>query len=336
MEVKGTKIASMACVVPDESSEVQRVKQSEQLQKVTGVKSRRKAADEVCTSDLCVAAARLAIKSAGLSNNEIKTVIFVSQTPDYVLPATSCVIQHRLGLPRNCAAFDINQGCSGYVYGLWVAASIISTGGGPVLLLVGDTISKITTGSDAATESLFGDAGSATVLVPDADADPWNFCLGTDGSGFENIIVRSASFRGQQTGQQGFQPILSMNGADVFSFTLQAVPQLFTDVHEQSKLAVKDIDAVVMHQANAFMINHLQKKLGLNSAFVPQSIDKYGNTSSASIPLTICSELKDQLANQFLSVILLGFGVGLSWAGVNLKIGPFKELPIYSISEVKS
>ncbi len=296
----------------------------------TGVLQRHVVTGNLCTSDLCFAAAEKLIAETNIDKSSIDVLIFISQTPDYVLPATSCSLHGRLGLGKNCMAFDVNLGCSGYVYGLWLSSSLIASGSAKrVLLLTGDTITRIASPTDRSVALLFGDAGTATLLEHDANAAPMSFSLGTDGSGQQNLIVPAGAFRKphseatclpieREGGNFRSDENLYMNGAEIFSFTLKEVPamvkSLVTDFNA--------IDAAVMHQANKFMLNHIAKRLKIPDDKVILSLENYGNTSSASIPLAITDSLSAKLRVAPLHLLLAGFGVGYSWGAVTLTCGP--------------
>ena len=275
-----------------------------------GVETRHVASVMQTTSDLCYESAVRVIKSLDWQPESIGALIFVSQTPDYQLPATACVLQARLGLSKNTIAFDVNLGCSGYVYGLYLASSLINSGVERVLLLVGDTISKIVKKNDRSTELLFGDAGTATALQKKLGKN-LSFTLGSDGTGFEHIIAKDKSI--QDSAERGMSSAyLVMDGGEVFKFTLAAVPAMLNGFMTELGVESVDINACIYHQANRFMLKHLSKKSGFNSEQVPLSIVEYGNTSSASIPLTLCSQ---DIPNRK-SILMTGFGVGLSWGAV--------------------
>lgn len=242
--------------------------------------------DTTTSADLCLHAAHRLLTSLDWCVQDIGALIFVSQTPDYQLPATACILQHKLGLPQSAMAFDINLGCSGYVYGLKVAASLVNSGVNKVLLLVGDTISKIVKPGDRSTELLFGDAGSATALQLDEN-NLLQFELGSDGSGWQNIIARNQIKSDANRGTNN--SFLEMNGGEVFTFTLKTVPALINNFLANLKIDAEDVDVCVYHQANHFMIKHLSKKSNLKPDQVAISINEYGNTSCASIPLTLCA-----------------------------------------------
>ncbi len=333
--LSGVRVFGVSCALPDniltpKSSEA--YISTEDISKITastGVDTRH-VVKNLCTSDLCFEAANRLFEEGGFDRDDIDTVIFITQTPDYVLPASACVLQNRLGLSKSCAAFDVNLGCSGYVYGLWLASNLIAAGGSKnTLLLVGDTISKVVSPEDRGTGLLFGDAGSATILVNDSSANKLSFVLGSDGSGSNNLIVPAGGFRKRATEETGIRKDvdgskrsdedLFMNGAEIFAFTLREVKKLVKETLGLSNTDGADIDYYLFHQANKFMLKHLAKGLKLSDDKVPLVIEKYGNTSSASIPLIMCDEgLAPVLRNSTKELVLAGFGVGYSWAGVKL------------------
>jgi 3-oxoacyl-[acyl-carrier-protein] synthase-3 len=294
------------------------------IAKMIGVSERRRVSAGQTTADLCEAAARNVIEALGWSTEDIGVLVFVSQTPDYVLPATACVLQSRLSLPVHCASFDVNLGCSGYVYGLWLIASLLSTSSARrALLLVGDT-SFYVDPNDRATAMVFGDAGSATAIEKTHSATPWRFVLGTDGRGASNLMVSEGGTRlpdptDPRTDGRNLTKIF-MDGGEIFNFTLSAVPplavQLFGDPARASVY-----DAYLFHQANSFMIRHLAKKLKLDPSKVPLNLERFGNTSSASIPLLMCDVLRPVLKEREMLLALFGFGVGYSWAAAEIRCG---------------
>ena len=285
--------------------------------KMIGVETRYWAAPGQTTADLCEAAAARLLARLAWSPDTVDALIFVSQTPDQRLPATACVLQARLGLSRHCQAFDVGLGCSGYVYGLWLASTLINAGLSRVLLLAGETSSRLIDPDDRGTALLFGDAGTATALVRDPAAPATTFVLGTDGGGAANLIVPAGGFRQPAADPRrpaGFDPAhLYMDGGEVFAFTLRAVPRLVADLLGHAGCPVADVDAFVLHQANRFMLNHIAKKIGARPEQTPINIDRFGNTSSATLPLVLTSELADRLTGGPLRIALVGFGVGYSW-----------------------
>jgi 3-oxoacyl-[acyl-carrier-protein] synthase-3 len=236
----------------------------------------------------------------------------------------------RLELGKHCRAFDVNLGCSGYVYGLWLSSSLIASGGAKrVLLLVGDTISKTVNPADRSSAFLFGDAGTATILEYDEEVEPISFVLGTDGKGFNNLIIPAGGARlphsektsvptEREEGNIRSDENLYMNGAEVFLFTLREIPKMVRCVVHD----FNEIDAVIMHQANKFILNYIAKKLKIPAEKIMLSLDKYGNTSSASIPLTISKTLSNELNKETKRLLLTGFGVGFSWGSAVVSCGP--------------
>jgi len=295
--------------------------------KMTGVRTRHWVEDGVTTSDLCAAAAGRLLDRTGWEPGSVDGLIFVSQTPDYRLPATACVLQDRLGLRAGILAFDVSLGCSGYPYALWMAMMMIQTGAARrILLAVGDTSSIMNDGDDRGTALLFGDAGTVTAVeATTPGADPAHFILGTDGAGADNLIVAEGAFRkrdatGKLEGRQLDK--LFMDGGEVFNFTLKAVPGLVRDTVAAAGNGVDDYDVFLLHQANAFMIRHLAKKAKLPPEKVPINIDRYGNTSSATLPLLMTTDVADALTSGDRQVAMFGFGVGYSWASASMRVGP--------------
>jgi 3-oxoacyl-[acyl-carrier-protein] synthase III len=338
--VSDTRIAGISAAVPEHSqscSESESIFGREVTAKISrhsGVSQRHVTLKGLCTSDLCYIAAERLLKELDWTAESIDALILVTQTPDYVLPATSCTLQRRLGLSKRCAAFDVNLGCSGYVYGLWLAGRIVSGGGfRRVLLLVGDTISRIVSPSDRASALLFGDAGTATALERCQDSEEMRFDLGTDGTGQDSLIVPAGSFRHPSTyetaqrkeregGNVRSDEDLFMDGIDVFNFTIREVIPLILNLLKETGWSKEELDALVLHQANQFILQHLAKRLGLPAEKVPSALQFYGNTSSASIPLTLVSALGDRIATGAMRLLLAGFGVGWSWGAVTLSCGP--------------
>ncbi len=297
----------------------------------TGVIQRRIAPKEMCTSDLCLAAAEKLINELQWEKTEIEILVFVSQTADYILPVTSALLQNRLGLSKGCMAFDIPLGCSGYIYGLSVISGMMKAAGlKKGLLLVGDTSSKLVSEKDKSTVPLFGDAGSATCLAFDESASALYFNVGTDGSGSDTIIVPDGGSRNAITpdsfttrviaeGIERNRCQLVLEGMDVFSFGISQAPKTVNALIEKSGVDKEKVDHFVFHQANLMMNKMIAKKLKLPDTKVPYSLQQFGNTSSASIPLTIVSQLKDTVTEGKKSLLLCGFGVGLSWGTVYIE-----------------
>jgi len=282
---------------------------------MAGVTERRVADDSTCSSDLCLVAAEDLLTALQWPRESIDGLIMVTQTPDYFMPSSSCVLHKRLGLAPHCAAFDLGLGCSGYVYGLWLASMMLKTGGlRRVLLLHGETPTRYADPEDRAVSLLFGDAGSATALEADTrpDAQPWYFTLHTDGAGYDDLIVEAGGFRDRFATDRRAH-FVKMNGANVFNFTIKAIPPLIEDALELSGRSREDVDFYVFHQSNRFIINHLIGACSLAADRVPIILDRFGNPGGPSLPLTITQALSEHVGRRPLSVMLLGYGVGLSW-----------------------
>jgi 3-oxoacyl-[acyl-carrier-protein] synthase-3 len=338
VRVENVRMAGLASSVPDfvrtVDDDVERF-QSEDFRKIgesIGVTSRRIAPEGVCASDLCVAAAERLLDELDWDRDSIRAVLFVTQTPDYPAPATACTLQSRLGLSTNCAAMDINLGCSGYVYGLATAAQFVQgmaggqENGGRVLLLVGDTITHFVSPDDRATAPLFGDAGSATALEFSSAAEPIVFSLGTDGRGLNHLIVPAGGARQPRTEETGVRTPresgnirsdedMYMNGAEVFSFALQEVPKMVRSTLAEAGWTIDEVDGVVMHQSNGIMLKHLRKRLKVDKENFVIALEGYGNASCASIPLAMTHQWAQAGRSKKRKLVLAGFGLGWSWGG---------------------
>lgn len=296
-----------------------------EIRKITamaGIKSRRMADPEVCTSDLCTEAGRVLLQRLDWDPASVDALILVTQTPDYVMPSTSCVIQHRLGLPVTCAAFDVALGCSAYVYGVWLANMLLASGGCKrVLLMTGETPSKLVDPKDRTTALLFGDAGSATAFEAACEGEQPEACyiMMTDGAGANDLIVPGGMFRERFPAAER-QFYLFMDGGHIFDFTRNRVPPLIQDLLALSATTAKDYAYFVFHQANEYLLKFLASKAGLSLTQVPFSIAQFGNTGAASVPLTLALAGVPENASDTYHVMLLGFGVGLSWGGVTLRV----------------
>jgi len=318
----------------------------ERLEKSIGVLSRHVAPQGMCTSDLCQHAAEHLLLDLGWSRDSVDVLVLVTQSSDFVIPSTACALQHRLGL-SSCLSFDINLGCSGYAYGLWTAASLLKTLSikgrtGRALLLAGDVSTSKLMNGDRATVPLFGDAGSASALEIDDTASTWTGVFGTDGGGERHILVEAGGLRkpllppkephDESTQRDLFRSSrLHLNGVEVFNFTLRSVPALIHELLQAAQTSVEKVDYFLLHQANLMMLKHLIKKAGLPETKAPISMETYGNTSSASIPLTIADKLSDSL-KQEKELVMVGFGVGWSWSAINLRT---QEMPTPRVIEFK-
>jgi 3-oxoacyl-[acyl-carrier-protein] synthase-3 len=291
---------------------------------MAGVKSRRMAGEAVCSSDLCQAAAAALLDRIGWDRASVDALIMVTQSPDYLLPSTACLLQMKLGLPTTCAAFDVGLGCSGYPYGLYLGALMISGGGVKrALVLHGETPARFADESDRSVSLLFGDAGSATAIeAMDADDHAaWSFALHTDGSGFEDLIIHGGGFR-ERFPEDRRRYCVSMNGANIFNFSIKRVPPLIQDTLDSAGLRIDDVDYYILHQSNQFIMRHLAKKMGIPEAKVPLTLGEFGNTGGPSIPLTLTQGNLSRPSDRPLKLMLVGYGVGLSWGSALVGLEP--------------
>ena len=294
-----------------------------------GVTSRHLAADKETAGDLAEKAARRLFEEYGISPSEIDFLLLCTQSPDYFLPSTACLLQHRLGIPVTSGAFDYNLGCSGCIYGLAVAKGLVSAGiARNVLLLTAETYSKYLHPSDKSNRSIFGDGAAACLISTDGFAEIGDFVCGTDGSGAENLIVKTGAskqrkptgiFKEDEEGHTLYDDYLYMNGGAIFNFTLETVPVLVRQLLDKSGSQKEEIDYFIFHQANKFMLNTIRKVCVLPKEKFYVSLENTGNTVSS----TVLIGLKDCLLNGTIKagmqVVVAGFGVGLSWGGTILK-----------------
>jgi 3-oxoacyl-[acyl-carrier-protein] synthase-3 len=334
VRTQGARIAGIVSCVPAKELTNDFFRESfghdkvDDVVKMIGVQTRRWTDANTSTADLCRTAARRLLDQLGWEASSVDAVLFVSQTPDYRLPATACSLQADLGISANCIAFDINLGCSGYPYALWLGMTMVQTGAARrVLLAVGDSISKIVDPADRATAMLFGDAGTVTAIEQGGPDDSAHFILGSDGRGAANLIVPQGGFKDYMAGgdprldgRNG--ACLYMDGGEIFNFTLRAVPALVARTVELAGADIDSYDFFLFHQANLFMLNHLIKKSKLPREKAPINIDRFGNTSSASIPLLLSTDVAEQLRQRPCRMAMFGFGVGYSWASASLSVGP--------------
>lgn len=318
-------------------------KEREMFIKTTGVAQRHVAKFGTTTADLCEVATNKLLKEINWKPEEIDVLIFVSQSRDYIIPATACILQHKLKLSNSCVAFDINMGCSGYIYGLSVISSMLNQQLKKGLLLVGDISSFNSSFHDKSTFPLFGDAGTCTAIEYNPKAKKIAFNLQTDGEGYEAIIIRDGGCRNYisedslkrkklSDGIERSKIQLELNGIDVFNFSLREVVPNINELLEFYNSSIETIDYVVLHQANKLINESIRKKLKLPIEKVPYSIGEYGNTSSASIPITILAELIEKINNKNKTLLLSGFGVGLSWGSAIVNLDHVVCLPIIEIN----
>ena len=341
LSVKNVRIAGISAGVPlktinnldiqDLSSDYD----AKDFVEVTGVLERR--VDDYTTSDLCLSAAEQLIKDLEWEKKDIDAIIFVSQTTDFILPATACIIQDKLGLSKECYAEDIVLGCSGWVYGLSSLSSLMASGEiKKALLMAGDAKRRV-----ESNDPLFGYAGTVTALEYVEGEEGFKFHFGTDGSGYDAIITPDGGCRNQITDESFKEEIINgkkynrlqtrMKGMDVFTFGVTTAPKSVKSLGKRYGFDYKEADYVIFHQANMKMNNMIAKLLKLPAEKVPSCMYNFGNTSSASIPLTIVTKLKGKVENKSTKFICCGFGVGLSWGTVAFES---KNLVISNLVEI--
>jgi 3-oxoacyl-[acyl-carrier-protein] synthase-3 len=303
--------------------------------KMAGVRSRHMASDRICSSDLCAAAAKRVLEKLEWDPKSVDALIFVTQSQDYLLPSTACLVQHWLGLGDTCAAFDVGLGCSGYPYGLWLATMML-TGGGlkRALVLHGETPTRFSDRSDRSVALLFGDAGSATALeaAPADSGEKWWFALHTDGSGWRDLIIEGGGFR-ERFPEDPRRHFVSMNGAGIFNFAIKRVPAVIEDTLAASGTSREAVDYFVLHQSNLFIMRHLAKKMKIPEAKIPFSIQEFGSAGGPSVPLTLTRGNLVRPAERALRLLLVGYGVGLSWGSALLTLPPEALLDHVVVSE---
>ena len=329
------KIAGVSACVPSQvrsNHDYEDLTEAERkmLIKTTGIEQCRVAPEGVTTSDLCEQAVESLLPALEWKKSDIDAVILVTQSQDYFLPATAVTLQDRLGLPTTCMALDVSLGCSGYVIGLSLLGGLMASGGiRKALLLAGDISTFSLNRKDKSTYPLFGDAGTATALEF-CEGETVHFNSGSDGSGYEAIIIPDGGLR-NPLNDESYKEVevdkgilrskrnLHLKGLDIMNFSLREVPPSIQQVAEYANVSLEDVDHFVLHQANKLINDSIRKKLKQPPEKFPFSLGTYGNTSSASIPLTMVHALGNSLSNSTSTLLLSGFGVGLSWGSALLR-----------------
>lgn len=349
LKFEGVGVKALAAAVPHtiiENLKYTKYFPEDQVKEVVekvGIYERRFADDKTCSSDLCFAAAEKLIADNNIDRSEIDLLIFISQTGDYRMPATSVLLQDRLSLPNSTIAFDINLGCSAFIYGLTVAFSMMkNTGLRKALILDGETRSKVYSPKDRRSAFLFGDGGVAALVERDEKFGASYFSLNSDGSRGDLIKINGGGYRMPSSAETIKEKVVDeygnirsdeqgyMNGGDVFNFVIREIPKDMKNLIAFSGQDIQTLDYYVFHQANNFINSYLAKKLKLDSSKIPSTIAKYGNTSSVSVPLTIVDQLKDKMSGEK-KLFLSAFGVGMTWANA---IVPFVDCKISDVVEV--
>lgn len=299
----------------------------DKIAKKVGINERHIAADDETAGDMAFKAAEKLIVENGIDKSTIDFVLLCTQSPDYFLPSTSCIIQHKLGLSTKCGAFDFNLGCSGYEYGLAMAKSLIVSGiAKNILLLTAETYNKHIHPKDKGNRTIFGDGASASLISKEGFARIGEFVLGTDGSGYDRLIHKTGAmrhyerlndFHEDENGNPLSSDHLFMDGKAIFDFTSDVVPPMIEETLQKNNLTSDDVDLYVFHQANKYMINYLRKLMEIDKDKFYVYMETVGNTVSSTIPIALCEAQKEE--KLFGNVVLAGFGVGLSYGAVVLE-----------------
>ena len=334
--LKNSKIAGICCALPDNRLSVYDIgtqyferSDIEKVVKSVGLEYIYKAKTNQTTSDLALDACNNLIDGIGWDRNVIDGLILVTQTPDYILPSTANILQDKLKLPKGCVPLQVNLGCSGYVYGLWLASELISNNTcRKVIVVAGDTMSKTTSNKDKSV-MMISDCVSATAVEYVEGCDESIYSLYSDGSGAENLIIKDGGFRNpvsensyvlieDEDGNCRTNMNLFMDGMAIFLFAIGEVSETLNKFISDFNINIDDVDGILFHQANRYLISMLAKNANIPLNKVPINIEKFGNTSGASIPLLICDTLRNDLKKKDLNVVMAGFGVGLSWGFAKL------------------
>jgi 3-oxoacyl-[acyl-carrier-protein] synthase-3 len=293
----------------------------------TGIMQRHIAAPDQCSSDLAVAAAKKLFESGACSPEQIDFILLCTQSPDYFLPTTACLVQERLGIPTTAGALDFNLGCSGFVYGLGLCQGLIASGQARnILLLTAETYSKFIHPNDRGVRTIFGDAAAATLVTAEEASEPLMgpFVYGTDGRGADNLIVRAGGFREPRTESvaETDRPgtaNLYMNGPEIFTFTLEVVPACVNRLLGQTGLSIDDIDLFIFHQANRYMLEHIRQRMNIPAERFFIAMAHCGNTVSSTVPIALKEADAQGRLKPGSRILLAGFGVGYSWAATLLR-----------------
>ena len=284
-----------------------------------GVKQRHIAEKHETVLELAVKASEKLLKK--IDKNEIDFILFCTQSPDYHLPTTACILQDRLGLRKDIGALDFNLGCSGFVYGLSIAKGLIATGVAQnILLVTAETYTKYLRKSDKSNRTIFGDGAAATLIQKDEAKENFQFILGTDGSGYDNLIVRNGGGRNRINKEDESGNCLYMNGQNIFIFTVEKIPVLVKEILEKNNLTENDVDYYIFHQANAHILRRQREILDIPEEKFYINLEKYGNTVSSTIPIALKDALETGKAKRGQKIMLIGFGVGLSWGATIVEI----------------
>lgn len=301
----------------------------EKVASKVGVNKRHIAGENETAGDLAEKAALKLFQEYNISPTDIDFLMLCTQSPDYFLPSTACILQNRLSIPVTSGAFDYNLGCSGCIYGLALAKGLIVSGAAKnVLLLTAETYNKYLHPSDKSNKSIFGDGAAACLISTDGFAEIGEFSFGTDGSGAENLIVKTGASRLKEEtghyetddeGHTRYDDFLYMNGGAIFNFTLETVPTLMNEVLNKNKMSQEEVDYFIFHQANKFMLNTIRKVCVIPKDKFYINLEETGNTVSSTVLIGLKESIEEELIKPSQNIMITGFGVGLSWGGCILK-----------------
>lgn len=300
----------------------------EKIASKIGIMERHISGQKETSADMASEAALKLFEEYDIAPSSIDFILFCTQSPDYFLPTSACLIQERLGIPTTAGALDFNLGCSGFVYGLAIAKGLVTARiAANILLLTAETYSKFIHPADKSNRTIFGDGAAATLISVNGFAEIGNFSLGTDGKGAEKLIVKTGGLRHPEKlndlhweeGNPLSSDHLYMDGTEIFNFTLDTVPTLVSDTLKKNGMNQEDVDLFVFHQANKYMLNFLRRKIKIEEDKFYICLEKFGNTVSSTIPIALKEALNEETINPGHKVLLAGFGVGYSWGGTVLQ-----------------
>lgn len=329
------KISAISTYLPDKVLTNENINEqfpewsAEKISSKTGIFNRREAGKEEFTSDMAIESSLNLFKEHNIDKNIIDFVLLCTQSPDYFLPTTACIVQDKLGLKTSCGALDFNLGCSGYVYGLALASGLINSKiASNVLLITSETYTKHIHDLDKSNKTIFGDAATATLVSTSGAGEIEQFVLGTDGSGAENLIVKKGALKySEKDGEDIYENDsflrndnnLFMDGQQIFQFTTKAVPELVNNTLLANDLTLDQVDLFIFHQANKFMLDYIRRKLKITEDKFFIYLEDVGNTVSSTIPIALKEAMESGKIQKGMKVLIAGFGVGYSYGATVLK-----------------
>lgn len=340
VKLNNVKISAVACSLPVQKTKAEDYighfseRTVKRFLRTAGVKERYIGNGKQTAADLCFSAAEYVFNETDINREQIDVLIFITQNPDYKTPSTAFVLQKRLGLSQNCICFDVNMGCTAFLHGVYIASSMIAAGQAKkAMLLIGDAHLVHAETEDSAETMMFGEAGSAVVLENGTDQDQIVMDLFSDGNGFD-IIMNACGERFQTPDDKPDVNTYKyyMDGGEVFNFSVTKVPEAIHHFCKVNKRELGEFDKIILHQANVFILKHIANELEVSEDQVAISMDRYGNTNGASIPVTIVDMVeREEELPQTMELLVSGFGIGLSWGVMSMKLDKSAVLPfVYS------